>query len=181
MAVVRPLVRQRYLSADTVINNFTYAAYGGIHYSGPGASFPDMGASWQTIDVANTITLPNWRDLEPNIANASVTLATAGVYFISIDGSFEHDEAQGGRIVDFRIYDLVADAPVGNEFQVGIGRNTSTTNIYLATPYEVLVGSGNQELTLQAGHGDTVSGITFYTYRFSIHSIGLFLGPRLEE
>jgi hypothetical protein len=158
---------------------FGFAAYGGMNYNGSEAAFPNIGAAWQDVDIFNTLSVGTPRHMAVSIPDSSVTLEGPGVYFLSITFSMNHNDVNAGRVFSLRLFDDITQAPViGNGFQIGTGRNASSTAGGISTLIESpTVLPVDHPVRLQVGGSpDTYSAVSFTSFSYTVHSVGEFRG-----
>lgn len=158
------------LRANTLAT-FTMAAYGGLDLSAPIAS-GDIGATWDTIDVFDTIKYATPKYITQNLTNSSLAVTYPGVYIFNIVLNYSHNELNASRVTYLRIYNLT-DAVAGAAVEIPIARNQPSTLISIAIDGELLAG---KEYVLQIGNGDDITAVTVRGASFSINGIGEFRG-----
>jgi len=149
------------------ILNLVVAAYGGIRLSAP-VALPDIGAGWQTLPADElTVTVP--RFVTPDLATDSLSLDKDSVWQVSIFFSITHNEAQGSRNFQIRLFNL--DTGLGGAATIiGVGRNTDVTTFAFNTITET--ATNGDRLVIQIGNGSAISAVTLDSYTFNVVNIG---------
>jgi hypothetical protein len=152
---------------------FSVAAYGGIRQSTP-VALPDIGAGWTTL-TADTDSVAVPRAVTQNTANNSLAVNYNGVWLANIGFSISHNEAQAGRTILGRLYNLT-QATGGAETVVGIARNTDATIFSTTSLIELAEDLIGDEYVVQIGGGDTLLTVTENSFSFSLTMVGEFRG-----
>lgn len=138
--------------------------YGGIRLSTPTA-FPDLGADWQTL-IADAGTLSAPYGVTQDFANNAIIFERPGVWNVSITASITHDEVNNSRQTSARIYNTITGGATG-ALILGVGRNTSATNIAATVLAEIPEAAVGQPFVTQLGGGDVFSAVTLTGYAFN--------------
>ena len=164
------------LEADAIAV-FSFAAYGGLSYSGAPLSIGNFGAGWDDIadPITNTLTIANPRGVTPNLLNGTLTVDFEGVYLLTVSGSFSHNESQSGRITNLRLFNTATQTG-GHGLQIGIGRNVGATNFSVVSLVEFPASSIGQPFVLQIGGGDVITDNEMNAYSYNLTGVGEFRG-----
>lgn len=161
------------LLIDTVVEKYQFVAYGGLFLDSPPFAFPDINATYQTLDCFDTISFSSPRNIVQNVTNSSLSFTDLGVYEVSISVVFSHNEDNAGRTVFLRTYNLTDNVALGTLIPIFIGRNQPGTNFSYSFPIEFSnISDLNKEVILQVGGGSTLSAVAFETAEYYIKSIG---------
>ena len=129
----------------------------------PGA-FPNIGAAWQRLDIFDADALFPV-GIETNFGAGTMKFLASGRYQFALNFGFEHDESQAGRETQIRVVSLPSNAQAGEIAVIGIGRNTTATNMSFSALLEVGAGT---EIAFEIGNGNTITNVvinaaTWYT------------------
>ena len=171
----KPNPHDQYVLNTEGLAAWAFAAYAGIRYSGAPYTFPDIGAAWQDLDFMADLAVAVPRHITANAVNSTLAPDQAGVYFASVSLSFNHIDAQSGRITSIRLYNHTT-ATSSAAFQIGTGRNTEVTSASVSMFLDVPIGSEDNEIGLQIGGGDAYQGVGFSACAFNLHSVGEYRG-----
>ena len=164
-----------------LVNTFTYAAYGGLSMSAPQTGFwNDIGATYQTIDVFDAQPVTTQRGIVSDVANNTFAIEVAGVYWYSLNLTFEHDNSNQGRLTYVRFWDTTDDQPLGPSLVVSTGRNAEATSAALSGLFEQLPEDNNHPMRIEIGGGDSYTAVSFDNAEFSIMGAGEYRGPDLS-
>jgi len=151
---------------------YAVAAYGGIEQSAALQPF-NLTNTWQTIDTFDTAVLTTPRAVIQDFANNQLTVTYQGVYALNIYVAIEHNEAQGSREMEFRLWNATQGVGTGTTI-VGTARNQTITNFSVSGLFfEVTVqGNVNLQLQVQAVAGSTYTAVELVSTAMSVNMIG---------
>ncbi len=151
------LIDDQQRQEDWVSANFVYAGYGSIGLSAP-AALPNLGAGWETIPFDTERITP--RNVTYDVVNNSLTPAITGMWQLSLYVTLTFAEAQGGRSLDYRLYNVDADIAV-RSVAAYVARNTEGYTYAVSTLFNVEPPAIGQTLELQVSGGtDTFTGVS---------------------
>ena len=129
--------------------------YGSLRQGTTPQAFPDIGAAYQTLTVLDTAETEKGTTIEPT--THSIQLEKAGVYLMTINLSFDHNELNAGRTFYLQLWDGASQ--VGNTYQVGVGRNVEISNVSISALPDVQ--TTGVAMVLRIGGGDSFSQVSF--------------------
>ena len=167
---MRPMMN----SEQAFIDAFAYASYGGLALDTT-VAFPDLGAGFQVVNVFDEITPTTPRNITAELSPTwSLQIDRAGVYFLSISGTFEHNSSNQGRLTFIQFYNLTLGAPSGSDLTIATGRNAEATPINSTALIEVTEAIEGHQFQLRIGGGDSYSLVEFNFMEWSMFSVGEF-------
>lgn len=152
-----------------ILENFIYAAYGGIHMPAPTAG-PDLGLAYVPLDDMTEQTVPN-----RNVSVAPPGLFTTnlkGVWSLQVTVAFEHNSSNQGRITNLRFWNVTDGVAVGLDEIIGIGRNQEATTWSAALMFETDADLATKQIRLELGGGDAITGVVYTTQSISLFNVG---------
>ena len=150
------------------------AGYGGILQSAPTA-LANIGAGWVTL-VADATAVSTPRGVVQSTTNNSLEFDTAGVWRISVGVSLSHNESNGSRTFDVRLFDITS-ATGGNSTTIGVGRNTDTSTWSTSFLVDISPGEVGDEWRVEVGGtSDTISSVVENSFIFSANLVSEYRG-----
>ena len=175
----------QYALETDALDTFSFAAYGGMSYSGDSYPFQDIGEGWEHLDMFDALVVATPRHITVDLDADTLSTDGPGVFMLSLGLSIEHNSLpNSGRVVKIRLFDTVAQTPLGSGFAVGTGRNAEITVVALNAMFDVASGAANHALSVQIGGGDVYTSVVFTTASVSVYSVGEFretLGRSVPE
>ena len=163
-----------YELANFSVSQFTVAGYGGIFQSAASVPIPDISSGFADITTMDTSVVPP-KGMQVNTGASSITVGSAGVWYVSTRVALEHNELNAGRVMALRLFNKTTGQPGANVFRYGVARNVAVTNISLGAYVEVV--NAGDEYTLQLGSdGDVFSGVSSIDAIFELHSVSQYKG-----
>jgi hypothetical protein len=173
-------VEQAWCHRPTLLS-LVEAGYGGISWGAGPVDFPAaspgnvIDANWYTL-FTDTLSVATPVNITQNIANDSLALAKDGVWTLSISMTFGHNsDASGARNVGLRLYN-VTDATVIATIPLTVGRNAEVTPYSISRLFELPAESVGDEVVVQIGGGDTLTGVQLYTFSYSLTRQNAYTG-----
>ncbi len=158
---------------DFVRDHVSVAIYGAMSTSTTSGNY-SLGAGWtQYTDFDTTNVTPKGTTF--NTTTDAFQINANGIYMFYFGFSFQHNESNQGRTFDVRLFNNADTAPVGQPITVGVGRNTPATNFSYSTMFEVTEAIEDDDLIVQLGNGDSITG-TFDEFEVGVYSVGELQG-----
>lgn len=162
------------LYIQDAVDLFVFAAY--IRKAAPqNQPSSDLGLAWGDI-TSPIIQPPDPRGIQDE-SFGKLSFLYPGVYFVSIAGSFEHNEFNQGRKTYIRAYDYTNNIPTTGEFIIPTGRNQEATTINLSFLTEVTDVQVGEIAGFQIGNGDTYTSVVINSFSISIFNTGVWQLP----
>jgi hypothetical protein len=124
-----------YKLSDILVSLYTVAGYGGIGLDAITA-LSDINATPQILPF-DVETLPNPRGITYSLGSNGLIFETEGVWRINAKVSLEFAEAQAGRRLQLRMYNVNTASDVGPSFNFGVGRNIATQTLIFNLAVEI--------------------------------------------
>ncbi len=124
-----------YRLADIVLKLYTVAGYGGIGLDAITA-LPNITATPQILPFdVETVAEP--RGITYSLGSNGLIFETEGVWRINAKVSLEFAEAQAGRRLQLRMYNVNTASDIGPSFNFGVGRNIATQTLIFNLAVEI--------------------------------------------
>lgn len=155
-------------------NLFSVAAYGGLNRSAPVAF--DVTTGWTTLPL-DTGLLATPRGIVQIPGSNAIQYSYSGVYKLDIGGIIQgHDSSNSGRTFFLRLYNNTEGAPISQDLAIGVGRNTEDTDFSFGTLAEVEAAALGDDIIVQIGNGDAITGGTLTGGQLATFMIGEWRG-----
>ena len=116
----------QYALETAVLENFTFAAYGGLRARDQNATNNLTALPIPLAFTDGTVTTPRGTVQDP--ANDRIQIIEDGVYMFGFTVMLRHDSSNSGRTFSLALYDETGGAFVGQGIPVGVGRNVTSTS-----------------------------------------------------
>ena len=156
-----------------VVEHVSVAIYGAMFTDGISGTY-NLGAGWTKYTDFDAKRVTD-KGTEFNITTDSFRINANGVFMFYVSFSFQHDESNQGRTFDIRILNNTDSTVLGDPITVGVGRNTPATNFAFQAMLTIDDLNEDDELILQLGNGDLISG-EFAEFEIGSYSIGEIQG-----
>lgn len=173
---VRQATDDIYRLAQSVLDNFTAAGYGGIGQNAATNPLPDFPAGGFIDFTGFDVPLVVPRAVGYDFGQAGLILEAPGVWYISIKLTFEHDELNAGREMYLRFDNRTTGIPNATIFRYGVGRNVGVTNLVLGAFFEVDDASVGEIVGLEVGGDTAFTGVSCIGAIMQVHNISEFKG-----
>lgn len=160
---------------DFLLENLAVAIYGSVRMSAEQAG-DDIVNAWQPLDRMDQIAIEG-RGLTV-AAPGTITFEYEGVYSMQTEISMQHNEAQAGRSLTLRLFNLTTGAPTGLTTTIGVGRNTDETHWTGNLMFEAGPGNTGVELRWEvAAWSGSFTNVLWRSQSISANSVGEWRGP----
>lgn len=160
--------------ATAVLEHFVSASYGGLTLETPATGYA-LGVAWQTMPFTAGSTSDPVNVIQ-NPANDSIIISQEGTYYASVTTAFTQDDSNQGRITYLRFWNISQGQTDGQEFPIGIGRNSPAASGTWTFAFDIGASEINNEFRVEIGGGDTVLAVDFLINEFSVFNIAKFKG-----
>ena len=163
---------ERLLYTAEALRTFVQAGYGGILKSTDTLYGPIADGGWTTVDNWDVGAVTSPEGITQDVANSGLHFDRAGAWSISITLAISFIEAQAGRVIAVRLYN-VTTATGGNGVDFFVGRNQDGVNITVpGLLAEILAGEvGNLYQIQIAGVGDAFANTSVLGGIFSANQV----------
>lgn len=160
----------QYVLNTEALATFVGAGYGGVIRD----TGQNMGllSGWRAIEF-NVAELPTPRYVTQDVINFGVVLTTGGIWRYSLGCTLHHNEAQGSRTMDVRVWNLTDTVVASRVVPVGIARNTTVTSFEFSGLIDSSnAGLINKILQAQISSVDVVTDVIIDSGGFSFNHVG---------
>jgi hypothetical protein len=172
----KPDPHPQYTQETHALAAFALAAYAGMSYTGPDFGPLALGAAWDDLDFLNTLSVATPRGITPDLVSSTMAVDLAGVYFLSITFSMDHNNSQTGRRTMLRLFDETDGLAVGEGIQIGTGRNAESTNGSVGTLFDISPSGVGHAIGIQIGNGSLYTDVYYTAFSYTLHSVGEYRG-----